>query len=151
MKTTDKASLTIVQMNDTHAYFDLHQEMFWEGDHAVYRQAGGYARIATIIKQIRTENPELHFCDCGDTLHGTYPAFATQGQAMVPILNSLGLDAMTGHWEFAYGPEILKQQVARLNYPMLACNVLIKRPGSRFFSSIYHVKRLADCVSELSG
>jgi S-sulfosulfanyl-L-cysteine sulfohydrolase len=44
-------------MNDTHAYFDVHQEMFWQGDHAVYRQAGGYARIATIVKQIRAESP----------------------------------------------------------------------------------------------
>jgi S-sulfosulfanyl-L-cysteine sulfohydrolase len=118
--------LTIVQMNDTHAYFDLHQEMFWKGDHAVYRQAGGYARIATIVKQIRAESPDCLFCDCGDTLHGTYPAFATQGQAMIPILNSLGLDATTGHWEFAYGPTVLKQQVAKLNYPMLACNVFDK-------------------------
>ena len=45
---TGKRSLTIVQMNDSHAYFDLHQEMFWQGDHAVYRPAGGYARIATM-------------------------------------------------------------------------------------------------------
>ena len=30
-------NLTIVQMNDSHAYFDLHQEMFWQGDYAVYR------------------------------------------------------------------------------------------------------------------
>ena len=49
-------NLTIVQMNDSHAYFDLHQEMFWQGDHAVYRPAGGYARIATIVKQIRAES-----------------------------------------------------------------------------------------------
>jgi S-sulfosulfanyl-L-cysteine sulfohydrolase len=126
------ARLTIVQMNDSHAYFDLHQEMFWEGHQAVYRQAGGYARIASIIKQIRAENPGCIFCDCGDTLHGTYPAFATQGQAIVPILNSLGIVATTGHWEFAYGPEKLKQQVTMLNYPMLACNVFDKvtrKPG----------------------
>ncbi len=126
MTSKNSARLTIVQMNDSHAYFDLHQEMFWEGGQAVYRQAGGYARIATIVKQIRTESPECIFCDCGDTLHGTYPAFATQGHAMIPILNSLGIDATTAHWEFAYGPEILKQQVARLNYPMLACNVFDK-------------------------
>lgn len=50
MRSKNRASLTIVQMNDTHAYFDLHQEMFWQGDHAVYRQAGGYARIAAIVK-----------------------------------------------------------------------------------------------------
>ncbi|MFA5974008.1 MAG: bifunctional metallophosphatase/5'-nucleotidase [Lentimicrobiaceae bacterium] len=114
-------------MNDTHAYFDIHQEMFWQGDHAEYRQAGGYARIATIVKQIRSESQEnCLFCDCGDTLHGTYPALDTQGQAMIPILNSLGLDAMTAHWEFAYGSTIFNQRVAELNYPMLASNVYDK-------------------------
>jgi len=122
-----KRSLTIVQMNDTHAYFDIHQEMFWQGDHAVYRHAGGYARIATIVKQIRTESQgNCLFCDCGDTLHGTYPAMDTQGQAMIPILNSLRLDAMTAHWEFAFGPAIFNRRVTELNYPMLAINVYDK-------------------------
>ena len=51
-----RKTLSIVQMNDSHAYFDLHQEMFWRGDRAVYRPAGGYARIATIVKQIRKES-----------------------------------------------------------------------------------------------
>lgn len=41
-----RTSLTILQPNDSHAYFDLHQEMFWQGGQAVYRPAGGYARIA---------------------------------------------------------------------------------------------------------
>jgi hypothetical protein len=43
-------SLTVIQLNDSHAYFDLHQEMFWQGGKAVYRPAGGYARIATLVK-----------------------------------------------------------------------------------------------------
>jgi 2',3'-cyclic-nucleotide 2'-phosphodiesterase (5'-nucleotidase family) len=68
-------------------------------------------------------------------LHGTYPAFATQGQAMIPILNSLGLDAMTGHWDFAYGPKVLSQQVAELNYPMLANNVFDKVTKKPVFQS----------------
>lgn len=41
----NKKSLTVIQLNDRHAYFDLHQEMFWQGDKTVYRSAGGYARI----------------------------------------------------------------------------------------------------------
>ena len=124
MRSKNRASLTIVQMNDTHAYFDVHQEVFWQGDHAVYRQAGGYARIATIVKKIRAESPgNCLFCDCGDTLHGTYPALATKGQVMIPILNSLGLDAMTAHWEFAYVPTVFNQRVTELNYPMLAINI----------------------------
>jgi S-sulfosulfanyl-L-cysteine sulfohydrolase len=77
--------LTIVQMNDSHAYFDLHEELFWQGNQAVYRLAGGYdARIAAIVKQIRAESQgSCLFCDCGDTLHGTYPALNTQGQALL--------------------------------------------------------------------
>ena len=136
MRSKNKASLTIVQMNDTHAYFDIHQEMFWQGDHPVYRQAGGYARIATIVKQIRAESQgNCLFCDSGDTLHGTYPALDTQGKAMIPILNSLGIDAMAAHWEFAFGPAIFNQRVAELNYPMLAINVFDKGTKKPVFQS----------------
>jgi len=45
-------SLTIIQLNGSHACLDLYQEMFWQGGKAVYRPAGGYDRIATLIKQI---------------------------------------------------------------------------------------------------
>ncbi|MFO7610658.1 MAG: bifunctional metallophosphatase/5'-nucleotidase [Candidatus Krumholzibacteriia bacterium] len=121
---TNRKSLTVIQLNDSHAYCDLHQEMFWQGSRAVYRPAGGYARIATIVKQARAESPgHTLFCDGGDTLHGTYPAQMTQGEALIPSLNALGLDATTAHWEFAYSPETFKQQAAKLAYPTLAINV----------------------------
>jgi 2',3'-cyclic-nucleotide 2'-phosphodiesterase (5'-nucleotidase family) len=138
-------------MNDSHAYFDLHQEMFWQGNHAVYRQAGGYARIATVVKQIRAENlGHILFCDCGDTMHGTYPALDTQGQAMIPVLNSLGLDAMTAHWEFAYGPKIFNQRVAELNYPMLANNVYDKVTKKSVYQS-YTIKEIGGLRIGLVG
>ncbi len=143
--------LTIVQMNDSHAYFDLHKEMFWQGDHAVYRPAGGYARIATIVKHIRAESQgRILFCDCGDTLHGTYPALKTQGEALVPILNSLGLDAMTAHWEFAYGPATFKQRAAELGYPMLAINVYDQATNERIFPP-YIVKEIGGLRIGLVG
>jgi 2',3'-cyclic-nucleotide 2'-phosphodiesterase (5'-nucleotidase family) len=44
---------------------------------------------------------------------------------LIPILNALGLDAMTAHWEFAYGPATLKQRAAELCYPILAINVIV--------------------------
>ncbi|MFA7361456.1 MAG: 5'-nucleotidase C-terminal domain-containing protein [Candidatus Kapaibacterium sp.] len=151
MKSKSKASLTIIQMNDTHAYFDIHQEMFWMGDQTVYRQAGGYARIATIVKNIRAESDgNCIFCDCGDTLHGTYPAIATQGRAIIPILNSLGLDAMTTHWEFAYGPTVFKQRVSELNYPMLSNNVFDKVTKKPVFPS-YAIKEIGGLRIGLIG
>ncbi|MCA1757249.1 MAG: 5'-nucleotidase C-terminal domain-containing protein [Bacteroidales bacterium] len=151
MRSKNRVSITIVQMNDTHAYFDLHQEMFWQGDHAVYHQAGGYARIATIVKKIRAESSgNCLFCDCGDTLHGTYPAVSTKGQAMIPVLNSLGLDAMTAHWEFAYGPTVFNQRVAELNYPMLANNVFDKVTKKLVYQS-YAIKEIGGLRIGLIG
>ena len=147
----DRTSLTVLQLNDSHAYFDLHQELFWLGAQAVYHPAGGYARIATVVKQIRAENQgRVLFCDCGDTLHGTYPAQSTQGEAMVPVLNALGLDAMTAHWEFAYGPAAFKQRTAELSYPVLAINVYDKATKQRVFPP-YSVKEIGGLRIGLVG
>lgn len=129
-----QTSLTIVQMNDSHAYCDLHQEVFWQADRAVYRPAGGYARVAAIVNEIRAAHRgRTLFCDNGDTLHGTHPAQQTQGQALIPVLNALGLEATTAHWEFAYGPATFRERAAQLNYPVLAINVYDQATGERPF------------------
>lgn len=136
--------LTLLQLNDSHAYFALHQELFWTGAGAAYRPAGGYARIATLIAQIRAENPgRVLFCDGGDALHGTYPAIQTAGRALVPILNALGPAAMTAHWEFAYGPAILRERAAELAFPLLAANVYDDATGERPYP--------ATLVTEIGG
>lgn len=115
--------LTILQVNDSHGYLDLHQELFWAGDHAEYRKAGGYGRIAALIRGIRRENlGRVLAFDCGDTIHGTYPAVQTEGAALIPILNATGFDAMTAHWEFAYGPKRFKEVADQLSFPVLAIN-----------------------------
>lgn len=136
--------ITVVQVNDVHAYLETHQELFWEGGEAAYRPAGGYSRIAAILKQIRSEAPgRVLFADNGDTFHGTYPAVQTKGEILVPVLTRLELDAMTGHWDFAYGPEILQQRVSQLGYPFLAANVFHRDSGEPAFPS-HLVKEVGD-------
>lgn len=129
----DTRSLTIVQLNDSHSYFDLHREIFWEEGEAVYRPAGGYARIASLLREIRSEEGNVLFCDCGDTFHGTYPALQTRGQGMVPIMNALRPDGMAAHWEFAYGPKHFRNLAGELDYPMLAANIYDRRTDELFF------------------
>lgn len=134
--------LTIVQMNDSHAYLDLHPELFWERGQAVYRPAGGYARIAALLKQIRAENPgQVLFVDGGDTLHGTYPAVQTKGAALLPILNRLAPDGMTAHWEFAYTPQGFQKLAQQLSYPMLAMNVYKKDSRDLLFPGYQVIER----------
>lgn len=118
---------TIVQMNDSHAYLELHPELFWECGQTVYRPAGGYARIATLLQQIRADAPgHVLFIDGGEPFHGTYPAVETKGRALVPVLNALAPAAMTAHWEFAYTPQGFKDLSRSLRYPMPAINVYEK-------------------------
>lgn len=129
-----RRQLTLVQLNDSHAYFEPHQELFWTANGPVYRQAGGYARIATLLRQIRQERQGgVLFLDNGDALHGTYGAVQTEGRALVQILNELAPAAMTAHWDFAYGPAALRRRAAELQFPIVAGNVYDKVTGERPF------------------
>lgn len=127
-------NLTILQINDTHAYFELHNELLWAGKKELYKKAGGYARIATLFKEIRNEKKGKVVClDNGDTIHGTFSAVKSKGHELVKILNQLNLDAMTAHWEFAYGPENFKDLVNKLSFPMLAINCYEKKSKKLVF------------------
>lgn len=115
--------LTIMQINDTHGYLEPHPELVWTAHGASYPMMGGYARIAALLKQAQNENPGgVLALDNGDTFHGTYPAMISKGHALVPLVNALQLDAMTAHWEFAWGPQHFMAMTRRLNHPMLAIN-----------------------------
>jgi len=115
--------LTILQMNDLHGYLDLHDEVYYDDNGIRLAKAGGLPRIASLVEKIRKEDGKLLFLDNGDTFHGTYEVVESEGSVLVPILNHLSLDAMTFHWDIAYGPEVLKEREKELNYPILAINV----------------------------
>ena len=134
--------ITLLQLNDSHGYLEAHPELFWEGDKEVFRNAGGFARISSLFSQIREEyRGAVIALDNGDTIHGTFPAINSRGEAMLPILNHLRLDGMTAHWEFAYGPKQFDRIVDRLNYPMLAINCYRKDSGELAYPPYTVVER----------
>lgn len=135
-------NLTILQLNDLHGYLEPHYEVIREGDHKTYRTLGGLARIATAFRQIRAETADQVIAlDNGDTFHGTYPTVQTRGEAMIPLMNALQFDAMTAHWEFAYGPEGVKRLVSQLSYPLLAINCFDKQSNELVFPPYRLVER----------
>ena len=137
-----KKEVTIIQMNDTHGYLEEHWEHFFDGDHSEYIRAGGYPRIASYLKKVRYEKDgHVLFLDGGVTFHGTYPVVQTKGKILPSFLNQLGLDGMTAHWEFAYGPEAFKDLVKSLKYPMLAINCYYKETEKRVFKP-YSIKEV---------
>ncbi|MEG3179037.1 hypothetical protein U1872_22750, partial [Sphingomonas sp. RB3P16] len=119
------ADVTILQLNDLHGYIEPHTELVRDcGGKWRLTTLGGASRIAGLFDQVRAERPGAVIAlDNGDTFHGTHVAVASKGLALVPITNALGFDAMTVHWEFAYGPSGAKRIAEALDYPILAANV----------------------------
>jgi len=76
-----------------------------------YGKIGGFAHIATLLKQLRATRPNALLLDGGDSWQGSGPALWTRGQDMVDAQKLLGVDIMTGHWEFTLGMERVKEIV----------------------------------------
>jgi sulfur-oxidizing protein SoxB len=76
-----------------------------------YGKVGGFAHLATLVKRMKTSRPGALLLDGGDTWQGSGLALWTKGQDMVDACKLLGVDVMTGHWEFTYGAERVKQIV----------------------------------------
>jgi sulfur-oxidizing protein SoxB len=78
---------------------------------ATYGKVGGFAHLATLIKRLKADRPGALLLDGGDTWQGSATALWTKGQDMVDAAKLLGVDIMTGHWEFTLGAERVKQIV----------------------------------------
>jgi sulfur-oxidizing protein SoxB len=76
-----------------------------------YGRVGGFAHLATLVKQLRASRPGALLLDGGDTWQGSATALWTGGQDMVDAARLLGVDVMTGHWEFTLGAERVREVV----------------------------------------
>jgi sulfur-oxidizing protein SoxB len=90
-----------------------------------YGRIGGLDRLATAVKATRAQRggDKVLLLDGGDTWQGSLGANRTKGQDMADCFKLLQPDAMTGHWEFTYGTERVKELADSLGYPFLALNV----------------------------
>ena len=96
-----------------------------------YGRVGGMDRVATVVNAIRAErgNDKVLLLDGGDTLQGSYTALQSKGADMISVMQALGIEATTGHWEFTLGDDRVAElfgttaQAGSSGIPFLACNV----------------------------
>jgi len=76
-----------------------------------YGTMGGFAHLATLVRQLRASRPGALLLDGGDTWQGSATSLWSKGQDMIDAQKALGVDVMTAHWEFTYGAERVKAVV----------------------------------------
>ncbi|MCW8946559.1 MAG: thiosulfohydrolase SoxB, partial [Sedimenticola sp.] len=88
---------------------------------------GGFAHLASFVKRLRSERGDGNslLLDGGDTWQGSGTAYWTRGKDMVEACNLLGVDIMTGHWEFTYQDREIIENIGEFKGEFIAQNVKV--------------------------
>jgi len=92
-----------------------------------YGKVGGFAHLKTLVDRQRAEvaDGQSLLLDGGDTWQGSATALWTRGKDMVEACNRLGVDIMTGHWEFTYQQDEILENIAEFKGEFIAQNVRV--------------------------
>lgn len=101
------SQITIIHTGDFHGHLTPRPNLRSTVDYPG-QMVGGLARVATKIKEIRARKGgagKTLVMHTGDTIQGSGEALYTRGQAIVDVVDLLGVDAYApGNWDFVYGP-----------------------------------------------
>lgn len=93
-----------------------------------FGQVGGFAHLKTLVDQVRADRPGALLLDGGDTWQGSATSLWTNAQDMVDAQKLLGVNVMTGHWEFTFGAdrvrEVIENDFAEAGIDFVAQNVV---------------------------
>jgi 2',3'-cyclic-nucleotide 2'-phosphodiesterase (5'-nucleotidase family) len=113
--------VTLIQLSDIHGHLHPHAEIF--PDERMDEDSGGIAKLTTLIKEVRADNPDSLLLALGDTTHGSAEMLFSLGDLIVPWLNSLNIDAFTpGNWDFGWGPRVYRQRFTQARPPLAPNN-----------------------------
>ena len=97
-----------------------------------YGKIGGYANLSTLINQERAAQPNnTMLLDSGDAWYGSAIALFTAMRAPVEVMNAMGYDALTLHWEFNLGKDAFFDRVDESKFTVLAQNLIDMDFGDR--------------------
>ena len=128
---------------------DLHGNIFPLDYYTNKPDNRGLAKLATLIKQVRRETPNVLLIDSGDTIQGTpleYYHNKKNNQPTDPMMlamSALGYDAMTvGNHEYNFGLPVLEKARREAKFPWLSANTYNQGTNQTHYQP-YLVKEIA--------
>ena len=120
---------------------DLHGHVLPQDTYSLQPVNQGWAKLATLIRQAKAENPNTLLIDSGDTIEGepiNYVQTRLRPDLMEPsiaVMNALGFSAMAvGNHDFNWGLEVLRRAEKQAKFPFLSANTIMAKGGKAAFT-----------------
>jgi len=111
-------NITILHTNDVHSHIEPFSK-----DHSEFPNKGGFERRATLISEIRRQNPNTLLFDAGDIFQGTPYFNFYGGEIEFKLMSMLGYDAVTiGNHDFDNGIDGLDNQLPNARFDIISSN-----------------------------
>jgi 5'-nucleotidase len=138
--------ITILHTNDTHSQIDPLPT------NDKYAGKGGVARRATLVRKIRSENPNTLLIDAGDVCQGTPYFNFFKGEVEYKAMSMIGYDAGTlGNHEFDNGVASLASALKFANFDIVSANYEVKGTPLETIVKPYVVKTVSGIRVGLFG
>ena len=120
-------NLRILHTNDVHDRVESvtkYNNSCAAEDDAAGKCFGGYARLATAIRDAKAQGGNVLAVDGGDQFQGSLYYSTYKGELTAKLMEMAGYDAMTiGNHEFDDGPDVLEAFIKASKIPVLSANV----------------------------
>jgi 5'-nucleotidase / UDP-sugar diphosphatase len=129
--TARQVQITVLNTTDLHGSVRRTPGVYAE------HNEGSLLQCASLVNDIRQENPNTLLLDCGDIFQGTLESYLTQGAIMTTAMNAMGYDAFAvGNHEFDWGVETLGEMLDRMKATPLAANLLVGEEAPEAFRRV---------------
>ncbi|MBL0211399.1 MAG: bifunctional metallophosphatase/5'-nucleotidase [Holophagaceae bacterium] len=120
---------------------DLHGHVLPQDTYSLQPRNKGWAKLATLIRQAKAENPNSVLIDSGDTIEGEPVNYVRtrlrpdMAEPSIAVMNALGFSAMAiGNHDFNWGLDALRAVEKQARFPLLSANTVLAKGGKGAFT-----------------
>jgi 5'-nucleotidase len=156
---TGPVSLVVLHSADTHAQLfpyarvlSARDEQRGLGSAETLTEVGGFARLATRVREERRRAARVLHVDSGDVFQGSLSFLRYQGEPELKVLSALGVDAQAlGNHELDGGPAFRESYREFAQFPLLAANYEVDGAGDASAPAPFTVVTAGDVLVGVIG